>query len=92
VRALCAIERREWLVATDALEQALALCRAMPYPYAEAKARYAYGQLWLAMGEPEHAREQFEQALAICDRLGERMYGTVIEKALEPVRRLSSAG
>ena len=37
VRALCAIERQEWLVATDALGQAIALCARMPYPYAEAK-------------------------------------------------------
>jgi transcriptional regulator with XRE-family HTH domain/tetratricopeptide (TPR) repeat protein len=88
VRALCAIERQEWLVATDALEQAIALCAQMPYPYAEAKARYVYGQLWLAISEPVRARKQFEQALAICDRLGERLYGAVIEKAFEKVERL----
>ena len=82
VRALCAIERQEWLVATDALEQAIALCARMPYPYAEAKARYVYGQLWLAISEPVRARKQFEQALAICDRLGERLYGEAIAQAL----------
>jgi tetratricopeptide (TPR) repeat protein len=92
VRALCAIERREWQEATHALEEALMYCARMPYPYAEAKARYAYGRLWLARGEPGEACEQFERALAICDRLGERMYGAVIEKALRPFRPLSSAG
>jgi predicted ATPase/DNA-binding XRE family transcriptional regulator len=82
VRALCAIERQEWLVATDALEQAIALCARMPYPYAEAKARYVYGQLWLAISEPVRARQQFEQALALCQQLGERLYGAAIDACL----------
>ena len=82
VRALCAIERQEWLVATDALEQAIALCARMPYPYAEAKARYVSGQMWPARGEPARAEAQFEEALAICQRLGERLYGEAIAQAL----------
>ena len=82
VRALCAIERQEWLVATDALEQAIALCARMPYPYAEAKAQYVYGQLHVARGDPAAARQRFGAALAICERLGERLYRPHIERDL----------
>ncbi|HEU5440266.1 MAG TPA: AAA family ATPase, partial [Ktedonobacterales bacterium] len=39
--------------AKAALEEALALARAMPHPYAEAKALYVYGLLLAAEGEPE---------------------------------------
>jgi transcriptional regulator with XRE-family HTH domain/tetratricopeptide (TPR) repeat protein len=87
VRALCAIEQQEWLVATDALEQAIALCARMPYPYAEAKARYVSGQMWAARGEPARAKAQFEEALAICQRLGERLYGEAIERSLSAPSR-----
>jgi hypothetical protein len=87
VRALCAIERQEWLVATDALEQAIALCARMPYPYAEAKARYVSGQMWAARGEQARAEAQFEEALEICQRLGERLYGETIAQALSGVGR-----
>jgi hypothetical protein len=54
----------------------------MPLPYAEAKARYGYGQLYAAKGESEPAREQYRAALAILDRLGERLYAEHVERAL----------
>jgi hypothetical protein len=54
----------------------------MPYPYAEAKALYVYGQLLVAKGEPGPAREQYWAALAICDQLGEGLYRPHIERAL----------
>jgi tetratricopeptide (TPR) repeat protein len=82
VRALCAMGRSDWPAATEALEEALALCARMPYPYAEAKARHVYGQLYLAKREPRRAREQFERALSICKARRERMYGAAIEEAL----------
>jgi tetratricopeptide (TPR) repeat protein len=92
VRALCAIERSDWPAATEALEEALALCEGMPYPYAEAKVRHVYGQLYLAMREPGRAREQFERALSICKARGERMYGAAIEEALLRARVAEAAG
>jgi predicted ATPase/DNA-binding XRE family transcriptional regulator len=82
VQALLAIEETRWTEAEEALDQTLTLCRAMPYPYSEAKALYVYGQLHTARGEPERAREKFQAALAICDRLGERLYRLHIERAL----------
>jgi tetratricopeptide (TPR) repeat protein len=83
VSALVAIWTRRWLEAAAALQEAFDLAHAMAYPYAEAKALYVYGQLYAARGEPERAREQHEAALAICARLGERLYAGYIEQALE---------
>ena len=54
----------------------------MPYPYAEAKALYVYGQLRTAQGEHDQARASFEEALAILNRLNERLYATRVECAL----------
>jgi hypothetical protein len=54
----------------------------MPYPYAEAKAFYVFGQPWVTRDEPALACLCFEEALAICHRLGERLYGGVMELRL----------
>jgi ATP/maltotriose-dependent transcriptional regulator MalT len=83
VRALLRVRQRRWDEAQVALEETLALCRPMPYPYAEAKALFVYGRLHATKGEPGLAREQYEQALAICERLGEGLYRPHIERALE---------
>jgi tetratricopeptide (TPR) repeat protein len=82
VRALLAIQRHELEAATGALNEALDLARAMPYPYAEAKTLWVYGSLEVARGDPAAAHERFEQAKAICDRLGERMYAERIKRDL----------
>ncbi len=84
VQALWAMRRRRWDEAEHTLEEAITLCRAMPYPYAEAKALYVSGQMWAARAEPARAKAQFAEALAICHQLGERLYGKVIAKALSP--------
>jgi hypothetical protein len=55
----------------------------MPYPYAEAKALWVYGQLEMERGDPRAAREHFTAALAICDQLGEGLYRPRIEQDLE---------
>jgi hypothetical protein len=85
VRAMLAIQRRQWEAAQADVDEAIALAGAMPYPYAEAKALWVYGQLEMARGEPAVAREQFKQALAICDRLGEGLYRPRIEQDLAPL-------
>jgi transcriptional regulator with XRE-family HTH domain/tetratricopeptide (TPR) repeat protein len=86
VRAMVAIAQEHWDEAEVALEEAVRAANAMPYPHAAAKALYAYGQLYVAKGEPERAREKYQAALAICVRLGEGLYRPYIERDL---RRLA---
>jgi tetratricopeptide (TPR) repeat protein len=78
-------EEREaqYHAATGDLDEAITLCQAIPYPYAEAKALYVYGQLHAAKGEPKRACERYQAALAICERLGEGLYRPYIEQDLE---------
>lgn len=83
IRALALARRDQWQPAMDTLEEAIELARGMPYPYAEAKALYVYGQLHQARGEPDQARERLDEALAILDRLGERLYREHIEEHIE---------
>jgi tetratricopeptide (TPR) repeat protein len=87
VMGLLAARQRRWEDARALLEEAIALCRAMPYPYAEAKALYVYGQLHAAKGEPEQAHEQYQAAISICARLGEGLYRPHIERALAYLER-----
>jgi hypothetical protein len=82
VRARVAIKHRRWQEAVADLEETLARCRAMSYPYAEAKAHYVFGQLHAARSEPTLAREHYKAALLTCGRLGERLYRPHIERAL----------
>lgn len=81
-----AIAEGRWDDARRALDASLALCAAMPYPYAEAKARLLAGDIEANAQQPQQARAHYEQALAICVRLSERLYRARIEEAL---RRLS---
>jgi tetratricopeptide (TPR) repeat protein len=81
-RALVAMDRSAWEEARDDLDDTMALCQVLPYPYAEAKALWVYGQLEVARGGPVAARERFTAALAICAKLGERLYAERIERDL----------
>ena len=84
LRVQARLERlgERWAQAEAALEEALALCRSMRYPYGEAKAHYEYGHLNLQQGQLQPARDRFEEVLAICSRLGERLYAEQVERAL----------
>ena len=86
ISALIASRMGRWPEAAAVLEEAFALSHAMPYPYAEAKTLWVYGQLEVARGEPAAARERFTEALAICDRLGEGLYRKHVERQLEGLR------
>jgi tetratricopeptide (TPR) repeat protein/transcriptional regulator with XRE-family HTH domain len=82
VQAAVAVRESRWEDAASALDEALTLARAMPHPYAEAQTLYRYGLLHTGRGEPDRARERFEEALAILNRLGERLYASHAERAL----------
>jgi hypothetical protein len=82
VLALVRLRQERWEEACALLDEAIAMCHAMPYPYAEAKALYVYGQLHVAKGEPRQVCEKYRAALAICERLGEGLYRPHMEHAL----------
>jgi DNA-binding SARP family transcriptional activator len=82
IQALVAMRAGDWDEAVTALDEALSMAHAMPYPYAEAKALSVYGRLHWAVGEPKQARVRFTAALAILNRLGERLYANHVEQAL----------
>jgi tetratricopeptide (TPR) repeat protein len=86
IQGLLAIAQQRWEMGVAALEEALTLAHAMPYPYAELKALWAYGRLEAARNEPAAARQRFKQALAICDRLSEGLYRKRIEHDLAALK------
>jgi transcriptional regulator with XRE-family HTH domain len=86
ILALVQLRRDQHAAAAEALDEACAQARSIPYPWAEVKALSVYGQLHVAAGEPEQAREKYQAALMICDRLGEGLYRPHIERDL---RRLA---
>ena len=87
VRAMLAIQGGHWEAAKADLDEAIALAGAMPYPYAVLKALYVYGQLHEAMDQPLRARASYEQALVICRELGEGLYRSHVERALDVARK-----
>ncbi len=90
IKALVRARQGRWDEAMAASHAAITRCRAMPYPYAEAKALYVFGQIHAAKGERRRARERYEAALAICARLGERLYAEHIERAIAQADRATS--
>jgi tetratricopeptide (TPR) repeat protein len=72
VQALVALRQGTVQTAGDALEEGLALARAMPYPHGEGRLLAVYGRLHLERGEVTAARERLVAALAIFQRLGAR--------------------
>ena len=70
VHALVAARQGCWGMATEALEEGLALAQAMPYPYAAARLLQVAGVLHAQQGEPGLARERLEAALALFRQLG----------------------
>ena len=82
IQALAATKQSRWLAAEKALEGALALCREISHPYAEAKTLYSYGLMYMAQHKPLDAREHLVAALVILQRLGERLYFMHIERTL----------
>ena len=82
VRAMRELRRDNQEAARAALDEALAGCRAIGYPYGEVRALYTYALLHRQAGEAEAARGCFAEALALCRTLGERLYAQRIEAAL----------
>jgi tetratricopeptide (TPR) repeat protein len=70
IQGLALTRRRRWSAAARALEEGLTLARAMPYPYAEARLLQVLGRLEAGRGNVARARQQWETALGLFERLG----------------------
>jgi len=64
------------------LDEALALTQAIPSPTFEVRVRYAYGLLATRLQEYPVAYQHFQEALVICERIGEGCYRPYVEQAL----------
>jgi hypothetical protein len=72
----------QWSSAQTALDDAPRIARAIPAPYAEVKLLALAGEIAPARKRSNKARQLYESALAICDRLGERLYRERMQRAL----------
>ena len=79
VQALILSRQARWQEAEHSLEEALALCRVMATPYAEAKTLSTAGVVSQKRKAFEAARQRCAEALGICTHLGERLYAQHIE-------------
>jgi tetratricopeptide (TPR) repeat protein len=86
-KATVRIRQQRWSEAGVALEEAVVLARAMPYPYAEARALCTYGELLTGLGQLERAYDRYTEALGILHSLGEVPYVERIERALAEISR-----
>jgi tetratricopeptide (TPR) repeat protein/transcriptional regulator with XRE-family HTH domain len=77
-----ATRRGEFAAAEQALEDGLRLSRELPYPYAEAKLLYAGGLAARAAGDDPLTRERLLQARDALRALGEGLYLSHVERAL----------
>jgi tetratricopeptide (TPR) repeat protein len=64
-------------------EEALAVTKQMETPYSGARALYEYGRMLAQQGDAGGARERFQAALSIFERLGARPYIESTRAALE---------
>jgi predicted negative regulator of RcsB-dependent stress response len=67
---MLAARQARWDASEMNLDQALALAREIGYPYAEGRVLQTYGELYVKTGDRERARQRFQEALAIFQRVG----------------------
>jgi tetratricopeptide (TPR) repeat protein len=82
VRALLRLRQGRLEEAGAVAAEAFAVSQAIAVLYAEAKVLYVSGAIHTEHGEPHLARARLQQALAICERLGEGLYRARIERML----------
>ena len=80
IQGLIRMRQQRWVDAASMLDKSLAASRRYLDVYSQVKALYVYGQLYVEQGQARRASVCWEQALAICRRLGERMYAERMEQ------------
>ena len=89
VQALIAVRQEQGDAATRSLEEGVAVARAMPYPYAEARLLFIDGLRHAQAARPKLAHERFAAALVIFQQLGAHKD---IERTAHALRAAGSNG
>ncbi len=92
VGAMVAIRQGRWQDAETSLNESLSLSQTMQCPYHEARVRYVFGLLGVAQSNVDQATGQLLAARVILRRLGERLYGEYVERALAGLSAEASDG
>jgi tetratricopeptide (TPR) repeat protein len=82
VRGMVLARRRSWDEAERAFEEAVLVARSIRYPYAEARALYEWGLMYVSRMGPQQGRDQLKKAAGIFRGLGSRPYFDLVQKAI----------
>jgi tetratricopeptide (TPR) repeat protein len=81
VRGMVLARRRRWDEAEGAFEEAVSVARSVRYPYAEARALYEWGLMYVGRPDKKQGRGRLEEAAEIFGALGSRPYSDLAKKA-----------
>jgi len=87
VQAQVALRQEQWAEVECSLEEGMAVARAIPYPYAEARILRLDSQRHAALGDRTAAAERLEAALTIFRRLGAATDVACVEGARAALNR-----
>jgi tetratricopeptide (TPR) repeat protein len=87
VKGMVAARQARWDDAEELLQNAVALARDMPFPFAEGRALWAWGMMYARKGDAPRARQHLEEALAVFRWLGDRLHAGPTEIALRELEQ-----
>lgn len=82
LRGMVLARRHRASEAEHAFEKAVSVAKSMRYPYAEARALYEWGLMYVGGPHAKQGRDRLEEAAGILRRLGERPYSDLAREAM----------
>jgi tetratricopeptide (TPR) repeat protein len=82
VRGMVPAMRRRWDEAERAFEEVVSVARSVRYPYAEARALYEWGSMYVGGPDPKQGRDRLEEAAEIFRELGSHPHSELAQKAM----------
>ena len=82
IRGMVLARQHRWQEAERAFEEAVSVARSVRYPYAEARALYEWGLIYVGKPDPKQGRDQLEQAAGIFTELGSHPYSELVQEAM----------
>lgn len=82
VRGMVLARRRGWDEAERAFEEAVSVARSIRYPFAEARALYEWGLMYVGGPDAKQGRNRLEEAAKIFRELGSRPHLELAQKAV----------